>query len=98
MRFALEQYDSDPCDAFHLDYREDEYDIKDVQLDEKMHKAIAIIQFKLEGQLMKRRPEFQMDQRLLLDKMDLEQGTVTVEGKTYPLKDTCFPTVDMKNP
>ena len=98
VRFALEQYDSDPCDAFHLDYREDEYDIKDVQLDEKMHKAIAIIQFKLEGQLMKRRPEFQMDQRLLLDKMDLEQGTVTVEGKTYPLKDTCFPTVDMKNP
>ena len=47
---------------------------------------------------MKRRPVFQMDQRLLLDKMDLEQGTVTVEGKTYPLKDTCFPTVDMKNP
>lgn len=98
VRFALEQYDNVPCDAFHLDYREDEYDIKDVQLDEKMHKAITIIQFKLEGQLMKRRPEFQMDQRLLLDKMDLEQGTVTVEGKTYPLKDTCFPTVDMKNP
>ncbi|EOS26307.1 fructose-1,6-bisphosphatase III [Lachnospiraceae bacterium 3-1] len=98
VRLALDKYDSDPCDAFHLDYREDEYDIKDVQLDEKMHKAIAIIQFKLEGQLMKRRPEFHMEKRLLLDKMDLEKGTVVVEGKTYPLKDICFPTVDRKNP
>lgn len=98
VRFALDKYDKAPCDVFHLDYREDEYDIKDVQLDEKMHKAITIIQFKLEGQLMKRRPEFQMEHRLLLDKMDLEKGTVVVEGKTYPLKDTCFPTVDMKNP
>ncbi len=98
VRFALEQYDKDPCDVFHLDYREDEYDVKDVQLDEKMHKAITIIQFKLEGQLMKKHPEFAMDHRLLLDKMDLEKGTVTVEGKTYPLKDTCFPTIDMKNP
>lgn len=98
VRFALEQYDKDPCDVFHLDYREDEYDVKDVQLDEKMHKAITIIQFKLEGQLMKKHPEFAMDHRLLLDKMDLEKGTVTVEGKTYPLKDTCFPTIDMKDP
>lgn len=98
VRFALEQYDKAPCDVFHLDYREDEYDVKDVQLDEKMHKAITIIQFKLEGQLMKKHPEFAMDHRLLLDKMDLEKGTVTVEGKTYPLKDTCFPTIDMKNP
>lgn len=98
VRFALERYAKDPCDVFHLDYREEEYDVKDVQLDEKMHKAIAIIQFKLEGQLIKKHPEFAMDQRLLLDKMDLEKGTVTVEGKTYPLKDTCFPTIDMKNP
>ncbi len=98
VRFALDKYAKDPCDVFHLDYREDEYDIKDVQLDEKMHKAITIIQFKLEGQLMKRRPEFQMEHRLLLDKMDLGKGTVVVEGKTYPLKDTCFPTIDMKNP
>ena len=98
VRFALERYDKDPCDVFHLDYREEEYDVKDVQLDEKMHKAITIIQFKLEGQLIKRHPEFAMDHRLLLDKMDLEKGTVTVEGKTYPLKDTCFPTIDRKNP
>lgn len=98
VRFALDKYAKDPCEVFHLDYREDEYDVKDVQLDEKMHKAIAIIQFKLEGQLIKKHPEFQMDHRLLLDKMDLEKGTVEVEGKTYPLKDTCFPTIDRSNP
>ncbi|MCI9137255.1 MAG: fructose-1,6-bisphosphatase, partial [Lachnospiraceae bacterium] len=98
VRFALDKYHDDSCDVFHVDYREDEYDVKDVQLDEKMHKAITIIQFKLEGQIIKRHPEFGMEQRLLLDKMDLEKGMVTVEGKTYPLKDTCFPTLDKKNP
>jgi fructose-1,6-bisphosphatase-3 len=61
-----------------LDYREEEYDVKDAALDQKMHKAIAMIQFKLEGQLIHRRPEFQMEHRLLLDKMDLEKGTVEV--------------------
>ncbi len=97
-RFAMTKYAQDSCDAFQLDYREDEYDIKDVQLDEKMHKAIAIIQFKLEGQLIKKRPEFQMEHRLFLDKMDLEKGNVMVEGKRYPLKDTYFPTLDKEHP
>lgn len=98
VRFALDKYHDDACDVFHVDYREDEYDVKDVQLDEKMHKAITIIQFKLEGQIIKKHPEFGMEQRLLLDKMDLEKGVVTVEGKTYPLKDTCFPTLNKENP
>lgn len=97
-KFALTKYAQDTCDNFHLDYREEEYDVKDAQLDEKMHKAITMIQFKLEGQLIKKRPEFQMEHRLLLDKMDLEKGTVMVEGKTYPLKDTYFPTLDKEHP
>lgn len=97
-RLAMMKYDKDSCEAFHLDYREEEYDIKDAMLDEKMHKAITIIQFKLEGQLMLRRPEFGMEHRLLLDKMDLERGTVTVEGREYPLKEKAFPTLDMENP
>ncbi|MEG0961941.1 MAG: fructose-1,6-bisphosphatase [Lachnospiraceae bacterium] len=97
-RLAMTKYAKDPCEAFQLDYREDEYDIKDAQLDEKMHKAIAMIQFKLEGQLMKRHPEFKMEERLLLDKMDLNAGTVIVEGKEYPLKETHFPTIDMEHP
>ena len=97
-RFAMAQYDKDDCEAFQLDYREEDYDVREAILDEKMHKAIAIIQFKLEGQLIKRRPEFHMEQRLLLDKMDLEKGTVRVEGREYPLRDTSFPTVNPSVP
>ena len=64
----------------------------------KMHKAIAIIQFKLEGQVIKRRPEFNMDKRLLLDKIDYEEGTIMIEGKKYELLDKSFPTIDPNNP
>lgn len=97
-RFAMSRYAKDACTCFKLDYREDEYDVRDTLLDEKMHKAIAIMQFKLEGQLIKKHPEYQMEDRLLLDKIDLEKGTVLVEGKEYPLKDTEFPTIDWEKP
>ena len=52
-RFAMMTYHDDPCQAFKVEYDEDQYNVKDAQLDEKMHKAIAVIQFKLEGQLIK---------------------------------------------
>lgn len=97
-RFAMSRYAKDACTCFKLDYREDEYDVRDTLLDEKMHKAIAIMQFKLEGQLIKKHPEYQMEDRLLLDKIDMEKGTVLVEGKEYPLKDTEFPTIDWEKP
>lgn len=97
-RLAMTKYAEDNCGVFKLDYREDEYDVKDVQLDEKMHKAIAIIQFKLEGQMIMRHPEFGMEDRLLLHQIDFDKGTVVVEGKTYPLKENCFPTVDTAHP
>ncbi len=97
-RLAMNRYDKDPCSCFKLDYREDEYDVRDAMLDEKMHKAIAIMQFKLEGQLIKEHPEFQMDDRLLLDKINIEKGTVIVYGKEYKLKDTNFPTIDWEHP
>ena len=57
---------------FSIKYGED-YDMKDMELDMKMHKAIAIIQFKLEGQLIQKRPEFDMADRLLLDKINYEK-------------------------
>ncbi len=98
VRFAMNCYANDPCTCFKLDYREDEYDVRDALLDEKMHKALAIMQFKIEGQLILEHPEFGMEKRLLLDKMDLQQGTVTVEGVSYPLRDTNFPTIDKENP
>ena len=83
-RLAMSRYDKDPCTCFKLDYREDEYDVRDAMLDEKMHKAITVIQFKLEGQMIMRHPEFGMDERLLLDKINIEKGTVCVEGEGIP--------------
>ena len=97
-RLAMSCYDNDPCTQFKLDYREDEYDIGDAQLDEKMHKAITIMQFKLEGQVIKEHPEFEMEDRLLLDKIDIERGVVKVGKKEYKLCDTNFPTIDWSDP
>lgn len=95
--FAMETYADTNCDCFSIKYNTD-YNTKDLSMDMKLHKAIAIIQFKLEGQLIKRRPEFNMNDRLLLDKIDYENKTVVVEGKTYAMKDTDFPTVDPVDP
>lgn len=92
-RFAMNQYAEDKCECFKVDYREENYDVRDAFLDEKMHKAITIIQLKLEGQLILRHPEFHMEDRLLLDKLDLEKGTVKIDGKEYEMKDKNFPTL-----
>lgn len=64
----------------------------------KIHQAIAMIQFKLEMPIIKRRPSFEMEERLVLEKIDYDNNEITVYGKTYPLKDTCFQTVDPENP
>lgn len=92
-RFAMNRYADDKCECFQVDYRKENYDVRDVKLDEKMHKAITVIQFKLEGQLIRRHPEFHMEDRLLLDKIHWDTGTIEIEGKTYALKDTNFPTI-----
>lgn len=63
-----------------------------------VHKAIAVIMFKLEGQVIKRHPEYQMDARLLLHQIDFENKTVTVEGKVHPLTTAYFPTIDPTDP
>jgi fructose-1,6-bisphosphatase-3 len=64
----------------------------------RMHKAIAVIQFKLEGQIISRHPEYDMDGRLLLDKIDFTQKTVLIGVKTYPMKNCDFPTIDTAGP
>lgn len=97
-RFALDCYKDDPCDVFHMSGDVDQENIREEEMNKKMHKAIAIMQFKVEGQLIKRRPDFQMDQRLLLDKIDYEKGTVMINGKEYQLNDTNFPTIDPNDP
>ena len=95
--FALDTYQDTNCDIFAIKYNTD-YNTKDLSLDMKIHKAIAIIQFKLEGQLIKKHPEFQMEDRLLLDKIDYEKKTVLVDGSEYAMLDTDFPTVDPADP
>ncbi len=95
--FALETYGDTDCDAFSIRFNTD-YNTKDLSLDIKMHKAITVIQFKLEGQLIMRHPEFHMEDRLLLDKIHYDRKTVTLEGREYALKDVDFPTVDPEHP
>lgn len=95
--FAMEAYRDVDCSAFSIKFNTN-YNTKDLELDQRMHKAIAILQFKLEGQVIKRHPEFQMDRRLLLEQIDFEKRTVRIDGREYALRDVDFPTVDPKDP
>lgn len=97
--FAMQTYKDDPCTPFKPKLSgERSYHDDEIYMVAQMHKAISIIQFKLEGQLIKRRPDFKMDDRLLLEQMDLQKGTVKIGRKTYPLNDTNFPTIDPADP
>ncbi len=92
--FAARVYRDDPCERFtpHI-LDENIYDAVDPGLAAKMHKAIAIIQFKVEGQLIKRHPEYQMDDRILLSAIDFQNGTVKIGDKEYTMMDMRFPTI-----
>lgn len=95
--FAMKTYQNTDCKSFGIKYSGD-YDTQNLNLDMMIHKAIAIIQFKLEGQVIKMHPEFNMDDRLLLDKIDYERKTITCYGKEYAMNDVDFPTVDPLDP
>ena len=95
--FALETYKDTDCSIFNIKYNTD-YNTKDLDLDMKMHKAMSILQFKLEGQVIHRCPEFNMEDRLLLDKINPETKTVMVNGVEYPMRDMDFPTIDFTCP
>ena len=97
--FAAEVYRDDPCQRFtpHV-LDENIYDPVESELASKMHKAMAVIEFKLECQLLKRHPEYHMDLRLLLPQVDFAAGTVTVDGRSYEMLDCSFPTVDPADP
>ena len=98
--FAMEQYKDDPCTVFQpiLDPQSRQPSEKTLRLLSQMHKAISIIQFKLEGQLYHAHSEWHMDDRALLEKIDKSKGTVEVYGKEYPLTDTAFSTLDERAP
>lgn len=97
--FALDTYTEVPPDRLlprEFDYNK--YGESDKIVLAKIQKAIAIIQFKIEGKLIKEHPEYKMDDRLLLDKIDYKNKTVKIKDKIYNLNDTSFPTVDKNNP
>jgi fructose-1,6-bisphosphatase III len=96
---AVDVYGDDPCELFRPKLAAEwPFTEHEQQLMARMHKAIAIIQLKLEGQIIQRRPQFQMEDRLLLDKVDYDKGTVQIGEQTYPLLDRNFPTIDPANP
>lgn len=97
--FAMEFYKDDPCTNFlpKSDY-DTNYSNKEMHLIAQMHKAIAIIQFKLEGEVISRNPEYNMEHRLLLNNIDYEAGSIELYGNKYKLNDKHFPTIDPKDP
>ena len=97
--FAAKTYGDDPCTKFmpHI-LDKNTFDPVDENLAAKMHKAIAIIQHKVEGQRIKSHPEYNMQHRLLLDKIDRKTGMLEIKGEIYQLLDTNFPTVNPDNP
>ena len=97
---AMEAYGDDPCERFRVLLADGEKgaDEKTRMLLARMHKAIAIIQFKLEGAMIRKRPEWRMEDRLLLNAIDTAKGTIAIAGKEYPLLDTNFPTIDTADP
>ena len=97
--FAMETYGDDPCEAFMPKVAQDNaLSEKSRRMIAKMHKSISVIQFKLEGQMYDKYPEWRMQKRKLLDKIDYEKRTVMVEGVEYDLLDTHFPTIDPGDP
>lgn len=98
--FAMETYKDDPCDLYYpkLDNETDGPNKKTQRLISQMHKAITIIQFKLESQLYLKHPEWRMKDRCLLEHIDFPNGTITLDGNVYPLRDARFPTVNSNSP
>ncbi|WP_420642102.1 fructose-1,6-bisphosphatase [Candidatus Leptofilum sp.] len=96
--FAMETYADDPCERFKPKVSTDEFTQSEIQLMSKMQKAITIIQFKLEAQIIQRRKHYGMADRLLLDKIDFDNGTICLNGQDHSLLDTHLPTVDPDDP
>lgn len=95
--FALKVYKDDPCTCFKLKVPE-RTDTDEMQMNLRIHKAISIIQFKVEGQIIERQKSFHLEERALLHRIDYEKGTIELDGKEYRLLDTNFPTIDPKDP
>lgn len=97
--FAMEVYKDDSCSLFQPKIpKGSDPNSKEVKMIRQMHKAISIIQFKLEAEIINRNPQFGMEDRNLLHLIDHENGTITIDGKEYPMLDKHFPTINPNNP
>ncbi len=97
--FAMEVYGDDDCKQFMPKIlKESKLDEKTILLIARMHKAISVLQFKEESRIFKRRPEWGMENRCMLDTIDFEKGVCVLDGKEYEMNDLHFPTIDPKNP
>lgn len=95
--YAMRVYGDDPCSCFRLK-TSDTAESEEMQMNLRIHKAVSVLQFKIEGQIIRRRPEFHLEDRAMLHRIDYEKGTITLNGKEYSLSDTNFPTVDPEDP
>ncbi|MCU6685219.1 fructose-1,6-bisphosphatase [Dorea acetigenes] len=95
--FALSKYADDPCECFGLK-GSTSFTAQEKEMEIKMHKAISIIQFKVEGQIIRKNPGFKMEGRNLLHRIDFEKGTIDLDGQKYELLDKNFPTIDPRHP
>ena len=97
--FAMEFYGDDTCEEFMPKLlRGDKMEDKYQRLTAQMHKAISVIQFKKEAQIFHRRPEWQMEDRCMLECIDYQRGICTINGKEYEMRSCHFPTVDPEHP
>lgn len=97
--FAMETYGNDPCKEFMPKLlKESTLDDKTIRLIAMMHKAISVIQFKVESQLYKRNPTWNMTSRCMLDTIDYEHGICHLDGKDYPMVSCNFPTINPAHP
>ncbi len=98
--FAMEHYGDDPCDEFvpRTNGGSSDIDEKTLRLTSLMHKAITVIQFKVEAAIIRNHPEWEMNDRILLNNIDFKKKTCSIGGKAYDMKSCCFPTIDPASP
>lgn len=98
--FAMETYKNDPCTEFipKTTGGASLLDEKTLRLTAQMHKAIAVIQFKVESQIIAKHPEWKMNDRCLFEHVDYQNGTIDLQGKTYKMSSCSFPTINPAAP
>ncbi len=99
--YAIEHYADDPCKAFVPKLNSDQakrFDEKTIRLLTMMHKAVSVLQFKAEALIFRRNPQWNMEDRCMLSHINFTDGTCTIDGKSYKMRDMNFPTVDPNSP